>query len=101
MAACLLMSLSRPRTGKKFNPEEALGASAIKDTDGDGLAEIVDGWGKPVGFCRWGTGCVALTGLSKANSGTGLDNDTQDPDRTLMNANWNTQGSQNVATFQA
>ena len=60
MAACLLMALSRPRSGKKFNPEESLGANAIKDTDGDGMAEIVDGWGKAVGFCRWGTGSYDL-----------------------------------------
>jgi hypothetical protein len=30
--------------GTAFNPEEALGASPLKDTDSDGVPEIQDGW---------------------------------------------------------
>jgi hypothetical protein len=52
-----------------------------------------------VGFCRWGTGCVALTSLTRGNSA--FNNDTQDPAMKLMDSNWNTQGSPNVATFQS
>jgi hypothetical protein len=33
------------RRGNQFDPEDALGASALKDTDGDGLPGIVDGFG--------------------------------------------------------
>ncbi len=31
-------------------------ASNIGDTDGDGLLEILDGWGQPLGFLRWPVG---------------------------------------------
>lgn len=30
--------------------------SNIGDTDGDGMLEILDGWGKPLGFVRWPVG---------------------------------------------
>lgn len=35
--------------------EDAFNASEIRDTDGDGLKEIVDGWGRPLRFYRWPT----------------------------------------------
>ncbi len=35
--------------------EDAFTASEVKDTDGDGLFEFVDGWGKPLRFYRWPT----------------------------------------------
>ena len=35
--------------------EDAFTASEVKDTDGDGLLEFVDGWGKPLRFYRWPT----------------------------------------------
>lgn len=35
--------------------EDAFTASEVRDTDGDGLKEIVDGWGKPLRFYRWPT----------------------------------------------
>lgn len=35
--------------------EDAFNASEVRDTDGDGLKEIVDGWGKPIRFYRWPT----------------------------------------------
>lgn len=98
MAACLLMALSRPRKGKKFNPEESLGANAIKDTDGDGVAEIVDGWGKAVGFYRWGTGNTDLDAQSRATNI--LNHDTQDPFMRLMDSKWNP-NDPGVAKFQA
>ena len=34
-------------------------ASNIGDTDGDGMPEILDGWGNPIGFIRWPAGYVA------------------------------------------
>ncbi len=36
----------------EFNSREAM------DTDGDGLMELVDGWGKPLRFYRWPTSLV-------------------------------------------
>ena len=32
---------------------EAIPNANIDDTDGDGLLEILDGWGQPLGFIRW------------------------------------------------
>jgi hypothetical protein len=36
--------------GQTFDAEDALGVTAIKDTDGDGVDEVVDGWGQPAAF---------------------------------------------------
>src|SRR5207244_12882535 len=46
-AACLLLALQQKFGGKPYDAESALGASALKDTDNDGLMEIVDTWGNP------------------------------------------------------
>lgn len=35
---------------------ESIPASNIGDTDGDGVPEILDGWGRPLGFIRWPVG---------------------------------------------
>jgi len=88
-AACLLIALqNHPHKGMKFDAEEALGASAIRDTDGDGVPEIVDGWGKAIAFFRWGTGNQALDALARGGTGT-LNRDTEDPNHKLMDSNWN------------
>jgi hypothetical protein len=51
-SACLLMALSVSRKGSKLEPD-VLGSSTIRDTDGDGLLEIVDGWGTALAFFRF------------------------------------------------
>jgi len=40
---------------QNLNPEalEAFHGSEVADTDGDGLLEFVDAWGKPIQFLRW------------------------------------------------
>ena len=40
---------------QNLNPEalEAFHGSEVADTDGDGLLEFVDAWGKPIRFLRW------------------------------------------------
>ncbi len=35
---------------------DAIPTSNIGDTDGDGFPEILDGWGRPLGFVRWPVG---------------------------------------------
>ena len=35
--------------------ESAFGSSEVRDTDGDGLPEFVDGWGHPLRYYRWPT----------------------------------------------
>jgi hypothetical protein len=37
---------------------ESIPASNIGDTDGDGVPEILDAWGRPLGFIRWPVGFV-------------------------------------------
>jgi len=53
-SACLLMALSVMRGGTSLNID-ALGASYVADSDGDGLKEFVDGWGNPLTFFRFPT----------------------------------------------
>lgn len=43
---------------------DAIPASNIGDLDGDGMPEILDGWGRPLGFIRWPAGYVDPTGLT-------------------------------------
>jgi hypothetical protein len=82
-AACLLMSLTRGRAGSNFN-EESLGSNTVADTDGDGMKEILDAWGQPLGFYRWATSNTELN-PSGAQNGR---NDPEDPLGTLWNATW-------------
>src|SRR5262249_20427054 len=99
-AACLLIALqNHPHKGMKFNAEESLGASAIKDTDGDGVPEIVDGWGRPITFFRWGTGNAELNATNTTARGN-FDRDTEDPDRALMDGSWNVSTNPYVGTFE-
>lgn len=49
---CLYLIVSAMQDGDKngldfFTPDE------IGDTDQDGMREILDGWGRPIGFLRW------------------------------------------------
>jgi prepilin-type N-terminal cleavage/methylation domain-containing protein len=92
-SACLLIALQAGRKSGKFNAEEGLGASAMKDTDGDGVLEIIDGWGNPIAFYRWGTGNPDLLALA---SSSGSD----DIETGLINTNWNPGNAAAVAEFQ-
>jgi len=101
-AACLLIALeNHPHKGMKFNAEESLGASAIRDTDGDGVPEIVDSWGRPIVFFRWGTGNPALDALARnVRDPNRRDRDSEDPFHKLMDGNWQSGNSLGVTTFQ-
>src|SRR5690606_1599205 len=54
-AECLYMILANmqdgTRRGLDFFRENEIG-----DTDGDGMPEILDGWGRPIRFLRWAPG---------------------------------------------
>jgi prepilin-type N-terminal cleavage/methylation domain-containing protein len=53
-SACLLMALSMNRGGgSALNPDNL--GSNVTDSDGDGVKEIVDGWGTPFFFFRFPT----------------------------------------------
>ncbi len=47
--------------------ESEFGTNEFRDTDGDGLMEFVDGWGRPLRFYRW------PTRLLKPNGAYGID----------------------------
>lgn len=53
--------------------EDAFSATEVADTDGDGLREFVDGWGRPLRFYRWPTRVINPTGNPDINSGTRID----------------------------
>lgn len=52
-----------------FVPEE------IGDTDGDGMNEILDGWGRPIEFLRWAPGFATLPGPDGAWGVFNVDDD--------------------------
>jgi prepilin-type N-terminal cleavage/methylation domain-containing protein len=53
-SACLLIALSANRDGSSLRQDDI--KFAVKDTDLDGVPEIVDGWGRPLAFFRFPTG---------------------------------------------
>jgi prepilin-type N-terminal cleavage/methylation domain-containing protein len=51
-SACLLLSLTSGRGGMTWSADGTLGAGFLRDTDGDGVPEILDAWGKAIYFVR-------------------------------------------------
>lgn len=51
-AECLYLILA-DKTGSTSSFIDELPSQFIRDTDNDGLLEIVDSWGKPIKFYRW------------------------------------------------
>lgn len=72
---CLYLILSR------INDGDATALSQFKeteivDTDGDGMPEIVDGWGRSILFVRWAPGFSAHPGSDGAWGKKGVDDDS-------------------------
>jgi type II secretory pathway pseudopilin PulG len=80
----LLLALSTTRRGSSFDVEQALGPSAIYFDSQHQLRGLADAWSQPVVFFRWPTDFPD----NLANRG-----DLQDPELTLLDANWNNQKS--------
>jgi prepilin-type N-terminal cleavage/methylation domain-containing protein len=94
-AACLYMALRRARRGQgQYVDPEGLGKNAIRDSDNDGIMEVVDGWGVPLSFYRFPTGNPEFAGAP------GKKNDPQDPGGVLMNINWYNGNPQGVYWFE-
>jgi type II secretory pathway pseudopilin PulG len=83
-SACLLLALTQGRGGVTWDASQTLGAGFVRDTDGDGLPEIVDAWGKACLFvrCPFGNSDLNPGGLVAGA------HDAQDPAGLLSNPNW-------------
>lgn len=68
-AECLYLILSRIEVGDGF-ALDAFPDREIGDTDGDGMPEILDAWGRPMQFIRWPAG---YTGVSTYQNPTSTD----------------------------
>jgi prepilin-type N-terminal cleavage/methylation domain-containing protein len=89
-SACLLMAL---QTNGALTAD-SLGTSVV-DTDGDGLKEIVDGWGNAIALYRFPTPsptCFVGKDLKKSNPAPKVP-DPLDPEGTLQDATWPMQAS--------
>jgi len=88
-ATLLLLALQLNRGGVRLSADDL--SSGAADTNGDGLKELVDGWGNPLGFYRFPTGNTELDGTKPA---TLVFRNPLDPEGTLLNPQWN--NSKNV-----
>ena len=84
---CLYLILSTMRDGDKsaldfFYSEE------IGDTDGDGMKEILDGWGNPIEFLRWPAGYCEQPGVDGAWGIAGVDDDNNGLVDDVSEAGW-------------
>ena len=57
-AECLYLIVMYNATDGE-NPAEMFNSNEVKDTDGDGLMEFVDGWNRPIRFLRWAPGFIS------------------------------------------
>jgi prepilin-type N-terminal cleavage/methylation domain-containing protein len=71
-AECLFYAIVNSELyGAEGVEEDAFNADEVQDTDGDGLREFVDNWGRPLRFYRWPTRLIrpattlAATGTAK------------------------------------
>lgn len=78
---CLYLILSFIREGDSSGLD-FLQASEIGDTDGDGMKEVLDGWGRPIAFLRWAPGFATNPG---PDGGWGVFNVDDDNDGTVDN----------------
>jgi prepilin-type N-terminal cleavage/methylation domain-containing protein len=78
-AECLYLIVSMMHDGDK-SAIDFFSASEIGDTDGDGMKEILDGWGTPIEFLRWAPGFTIENGaLTMQTSAYATSPDPFDP----------------------
>jgi hypothetical protein len=53
---CLFLILTALNEDGSSAASDSLAPSETGDTDGDGMLEVLDGWGKPIEFLRWAPG---------------------------------------------
>ena len=77
-AECLYMILATIRESGSTGLD-SFRETEIGDTDGDGMPEILDAWGRPIYFLRWAPGHVSE--LQDINDLTNRESDPFDPMR--------------------
>lgn len=82
--------------GSAFEPDDFTDRE-VADTDGDGLMEFVDPWGRPLQFYRWPLYHVSEYGLSQGlqrgssqyqNKSAPRDQSPLDPNQLLVDPSW-------------
>ena len=53
---CLFLILTAMNEDGSSAASDSLAPSETGDTDGDGMPEVLDGWGRPIEFVRWAPG---------------------------------------------
>lgn len=88
-AVLLLLALGRGVDGNGVKPEDLGLSSCVHDFQGPAgtqpLKGLVDGWGRPVSFCRWPTGSTLL---NPGGPQPKDNNDPADPSGLLESASW-------------
>jgi prepilin-type N-terminal cleavage/methylation domain-containing protein len=84
---CLYMIISTMHDGDKNALDYFLGGE-IGDTDGDGLNEILDGWGNPIEFIRWAPGYAEQKGQDGQWGIAGTDDDGNGVTDDVLEAGW-------------
>ncbi|MFT5324944.1 MAG: prepilin-type N-terminal cleavage/methylation domain-containing protein, partial [Planctomycetaceae bacterium] len=63
-AEMLFVALTRLEAfGAQTAGEDSFTTDEVRDTDGDGLPELIDGWGNPLRFYRWPTSILKPFGI--------------------------------------
>jgi prepilin-type N-terminal cleavage/methylation domain-containing protein len=84
---CLYLILSTMRDGDK-QALDYFDATEIGDTDGDGMNEILDGWGTPIEFVRWPAGYAENPGPDGQWGRAGVDDDGDNVIDNISEAGW-------------
>lgn len=64
--------------------EDTLTTNEVRDTDGDGVPEIVDAWGRPLRLYRWPVQYPGIAAAFPAKAST----DAEDPEGLLYDESW-------------
>jgi len=84
---CLYLILSTFRDGDKA-ALDYFDATEIGDADGDGMKEILDGWGTPIEFIRWPAGYAENVGPDGAWGRANVDDDGDNVTDNISEAGW-------------
>ncbi|MCH2123223.1 MAG: type II secretion system GspH family protein [Pirellulaceae bacterium] len=86
-AECLYLILAEIREGGS-NGLDFFQENEIGDVDGDGMAEILDGWGNPIEFLRWAPGFSQQPGADGQWGVAAFDDDSNGVVDDASEAGW-------------